>query len=333
MQFLDELIDDDVFLTDEHSNQTSASSTTALGANTDVNANAMDDINANGRRSRSDSEPNAEEAARLIRRAFMEATMDEHSIQGEAREQGRRFADLDPSRQMLFIFSFTLSQRSQVDSQAASNFLRSDVYETHVVSRIRCAMLLPWTCDYVKLFTETLVNNMLQHTVAWRLPDSVMAHAEQRQHLVSEFKVKTTQVRSQSKISMYQLRGKDADINQIMRKLAPNGMVITESHRARLAWIMLASVDFDELVEQKQQSRSKFWEWIGAKVLELKKKIQTDARLTTDAQRRTALTRIFSRALAKHREQFPPQTPVEPLQIRPAWQETLETSLDMGGSI
>ncbi|KAG8727620.1 hypothetical protein FRC10_005822, partial [Ceratobasidium sp. 414] len=322
MQFLDLLIDDGIF--DNEPDQTPAGQGEGSSFALNPDDDASSDLNTNGRRGHSDSEPNAEEAARLTRRAFMDTAMDALNIRGPAREQGRHFADLDPSNQSMYIFSFVLAQRHQVDNQAASDFLCSDIYETHVVGRIRLAMLLPWVCDYVKLFTETLVNDILQNPEAWRIPEPIITQTEQRQHFIGEVKIKTTQIRSQNKISMYRMRGKGVDIHEISRTLAPRGMVITEAHRARLAWIMLASVEFDELVEQKEQARTKFWEWIGSQVLELKKRIQNDARLTTNAQRRTSIARVFNRALAKHRDQFPPPAPVDPPQVRPGWQETLE---------
>ncbi|KAG8695585.1 hypothetical protein FRC08_007682 [Ceratobasidium sp. 394] len=331
MQFLEQMLDDDIFNSEPDQTPAGQGEGSSTGPSPDDNVSS--DLNANGRRGRSDSEPNVEEAARLARRAFMDTFMDEHNIRGPAREQGQRFADLDPSSQSMYIFSFVLAQRHQVDNQAASDFLRSDIYETHVVGRIRVAMLLPWVCDYVKLFTETLVNNILQNPEAWRIPEPIITQTEQRQHFIGEVKIKTTQVRSQNKISLYRMRGRGVDINEMTRTLAPRGMVITEVHCARLAWIMLASVEFDELVEQKEQARTKFWEWIGGQVLELKKRIQNDARLTTDAERRATLARVFNRALAKHRDQFPPQAPVEPPQVRPGWQETLEVSLNMGAAI
>ncbi|KAG9084371.1 hypothetical protein FRC06_004104, partial [Ceratobasidium sp. 370] len=132
---------------------------------------------------------------------------------------------------------------------------------------------------------------------------------------------------------LYRLHAQNADINKIIRAVMPCGMAIAECHCAHLAWIMLASVEFDELVEQCEISRTKFWEWIGSPVVALKKKIHDDPRYTTDQERHSVISRVFTRALARHRELFPPIAPVEPPQARPAWQETLEEALSMGASI
>ncbi|KAG9097102.1 hypothetical protein FRC06_007957 [Ceratobasidium sp. 370] len=331
MPVLEQLIDDDIFNGEPNQAPAGQGGGPSVAPNSDDDASS--ELNANGRWGRSDSELDPEEAARLARHAFMDTLMDTLNIRGPAREQGWHFADLDPSHQNMYMFTFVLAHRHQVDNQAASDFLRSDIYETHVVGHIRVAMLLPWVCDYVKLFTETLVNNILQNPEAWRIPEHIITQTEQQQHFIGEVKIKTTQVHSQNKISMYRMHGKGVDINEMARTLASRGMVITEAHHARLTWIMLASVEFDELVEQKEQARTKFWEWIGSQVLELKKRIQNDARLTTNAQHRTSLARVFNHALAKHRDQFTPQVPVEPPQVLPGWQETLEVSLNMGAAI
>ncbi|KAG9091987.1 hypothetical protein FS749_016087 [Ceratobasidium sp. UAMH 11750] len=273
------------------------------------------------------------EAARLERRAVMEALLDEHNIQGSARQLGHRFANLDPSCQVMYLFTFTLSQQSQTDNLAASDFLRSDIYKTHVVGRIKVALLLPWATNYVTLLNEALINDILRSPEAWRVPETVISQTEQWQYFTGEFKVSTTQARSQNKITLYRMREKAADINETTRALAPRGMVIGEGHRARVAWIVLASVEFDELVEARTQQRGKFWEWIGSELVALKKRIQNDPRYTTDQERRAAISRVFTRALARHRERYPPLTPVEPPQARPGWQETIEVALNNGGGI
>jgi hypothetical protein len=53
---------------------------------------------------------------------------------------------------------------------------------------------------------------------------------------------------------------------------------------------MLSTVEFDELCEQRQQKSHNFWDWIGSQLLALKKRLATDARYTTDLERRTAMT-------------------------------------------
>ncbi|KAG9093298.1 hypothetical protein FRC06_011576 [Ceratobasidium sp. 370] len=272
------------------------------------------------RRPRSDSDSDTEETARLERRAQMEAYMDEYNIRGPTRERGQRFADLNPSQQIMFLFSYQLANQALANNSAANDFLNSPVYETHVVNRFKCALLQPWLSDYVTLWTEGLLDDMLRSPQAWRLPPEVVQQADQWQHFSSEIK-------------MFRMHGQGADINKLARALAPRGMVIKEPHRARLAWIMLASVEFNQLVEQREISRTKFWEWIGTQVVALKKKIQDDARYSTDEERRTAVARVFTRALARHRDLFPPLAPVEPPQARPAWQETLEEALSLGAAI
>ncbi|KAG8701330.1 hypothetical protein FRC08_004138 [Ceratobasidium sp. 394] len=329
MQLIDDLLDDDQFEEDEQ--QTPPANNTVPGQVPDTSA--QDELNVNGRRNCSNSQSEADEAARLERRTVMEAFMDEQNVQGPARQLGHRFADIDPSHQVMFVFSFILSQRSETDNLAASDFLRDDVYKTHVIGRIKVALLLPWLCNYVTLFTETLINDMLRSPEAWRIPDPVINQTEQWQTFTAEVKVCTTQIRSQNKAMLYRLRDKSADINETIRALAPPGMVIKDTHRARLAWIVLASFEFDELVEARKQSRGKFWEWIGSKLVALKKRIQHDSRYSTDLERRAAISRVFTRALGKHRERFPPLAPVDPPQPRPGWQETLEVALNMGGAI
>ncbi|KAG9087699.1 hypothetical protein FRC06_002418 [Ceratobasidium sp. 370] len=328
----DDLLNDDLF-NDEGAPPVTDAPHPAPDSNQVPNTTAQGELNANGRRNHSDSESDTEENARLERRAFMETLMDEHNIQGSTRQLGHYFADLDPSRQLMYMFSFSLAQQSRTDNLAASDFLRSEIYKTHVVGRIKVAMLLPWTSNYVTLLNHTLIADILRSPNAWRVPEAVISQTEQWQHFTGEFKVSATQVRSQNKITLYRMRDKGADINESARAVAPRGMVIKESHRARLAWIMLASVEFDELVEACKQQRGKFWEWIGSELVALKKRIQHDPRYPTDQERRTAISRVFTRALAKHREQFPPLAPIEPPQPRPGWQETLEAAMDMGGLV
>ncbi|KAG8726000.1 hypothetical protein FRC10_007569, partial [Ceratobasidium sp. 414] len=266
MRLVDQLLDDDNFDDEE-----------APLANNDPNqapnTSAQGELNTNGRRNRSDSGSDTEEAARLERRAFMEATMDEHNVRGPARQHGHRIAD------------------------------------THVMNRIKVAMLLPWASNYVTLFSEALIvcplvaiqvtlaeityiqNDILRSPDAWRVPEPVISQVDQWQYFTGEFKVHTTQVRSQNKITLYRMRKKGADINESIRAVAPQGMVVKEAHRARLAWIMLASIEFDELVEDRKQPRGKFWEWIGSELVTLKKRIQNDPRHTTDQERRVAISR------------------------------------------
>ncbi|KAG9124266.1 hypothetical protein FRC07_012203 [Ceratobasidium sp. 392] len=226
--------------------------------------------------------------------------------------------NLDIQRQMMYLFSFVLAKQSQIKTQAASVFLCSNVYEL---------------CDYVKLFTKPIVNNVLQHPEAWRIPDEIISQTEQRHQFVSRFKINLTQLRSQEKTTIYCMPARGADVNETMRAIAPAGMVVTEPHCARLAWIMLASVEFDKLVEARKMKSIKFWEWIGTQLLELKKRIQTDPRLTTNAKCCTTLACVFSHALPKHCDQFPPQAPVEPPQACPGWQESVKESLSTGAAI
>ncbi|CUA77655.1 hypothetical protein RSOLAG22IIIB_12740 [Rhizoctonia solani] len=132
---------------------------------------------------------------------------------------------------------------------------------------------------------------------------------------------------------MYKLRTQEADINMIIAKLAPRGMVIREHHRARLAWIMLMITEFEEKVQKGEQKTSSFWDWIGQQVVTLRARIATDPKYQTDQERRTAFTAAFTRALARHRTQYPPLAPPPPPKARPAWQETLEDAMKLGSVI
>ncbi|KAB5587562.1 hypothetical protein CTheo_8999 [Ceratobasidium theobromae] len=263
----------------------------------------------------------------------MESVLDGLNIQGSAREKGRNFADLTLHQQIMQLYGLQLSQQSQIDTQAAANFLRSEVFEMHVVARLRTALLAPWLTNYVTQFQEWILNDIQCSPGAWRVEPDVTNVAEQWQHFSSELKVKTTQIRAQNKITMYRMRAKGADINKIAAKLAPKGMVIREHHRARLAWLMLSTVEFDELCEQGTQKAANFWDWVGKQVLNIKSRIQEDAQYTTDLQRRTAMTQVFTRALSLHRNKFPPVSSAPPPKERPGWQETLEEAMKLGAVI
>ncbi|CAE6432934.1 unnamed protein product [Rhizoctonia solani] len=132
---------------------------------------------------------------------------------------------------------------------------------------------------------------------------------------------------------MYKLRTEEADINTIAAKLAPKGMVIREHHRARLAWIMLMITEFEEKVQKGEQKTSSFWDWIGQQVVTLRARIATDPKYKTDKERREAFTGAFTRALSRHRTQYPPLAPPPPTTVRPAWQETLEEAMKLGSVI
>ncbi|CAE6392105.1 unnamed protein product [Rhizoctonia solani] len=300
------------------------------------NTTAENNVDENGRRRRSESEPDPEEEARISQRSFMESVMDKLNIKGPACEQGRDFADLTLEQQVMQWYCLQLSQDSRIDNLAASNFIRSEVfevYQTHVLFRCRAALLAPWLSNYVTILQEWLLSDMLQHPEAWRMEADVTEVAEQWQQFSSEIKVRVTQIRSQNKTAMYRLRTQEADINIIAKKLAPKGMVIREHHRARLAWIMLLTTECDEKVQKGEQKTSNFWDWIGQQVLLLRTRIATDPKYQTDQARRQEFTQVFTRALARHRTKFPPSSAPPPAKPRPAWQETLEDAMKLGSVI
>ncbi|KAG8699438.1 hypothetical protein FRC11_013696 [Ceratobasidium sp. 423] len=303
------------------------------GANPPNNTAAEDSINENGRRRRSESEPDPEEEARISRRSFMESVMDKFNMRGPARGRGRNFAGLTLGQQVMEWYGLQLSQDSRVDNLAAANFIRSEVFETHVLFRCRAAFLAPWLSNYVTILQEWLLSDMLQHSEAWRLEADVTDVAKQWQQFSSEIKVRATQIRSQNKTTMYRLRTQEADINMIAKKLAPKGVVIREHHRARLAWIMLLTTEFDEKVQKAEQKTSNFWDWIGQQVVLLRTRVATDPKYETDQERRQAFAQVFTRALARHRTKFPPSSAPPPAKPRPALQETLEDAMKLGSVI
>ncbi|KAF8593554.1 hypothetical protein BDV93DRAFT_566404 [Ceratobasidium sp. AG-I] len=232
----------------------------------------------------------------------MEQELDAHNIRGSDRALGRHFADLDPQKQVLSLFAFQLAQRAQIDNFAAADFLRSDIYEA--IGRIKTALLPPYLSNYATLLQEWILSNMLSAKDAWRMEEK-----------------------------MYRMRDKGAGVNGITIKLAPKGVAIKEYHRARVAWILLATVEFDELCEQREQKPQQFWDWIGSRLVALKTRIATDPQYTTEAARRHKLNSVFSHALTMHRDQFPPKGPAAPHKPRPAWQETLEVAMDLGAVV
>ncbi|KAG8719359.1 hypothetical protein FRC08_003025 [Ceratobasidium sp. 394] len=94
MQLIDQLLNDDEFSDQE---EQTPPANNASNSNQATGASALSgELNVNGRRNRSDSESEAEEAARLERRTVMEAFMDEYNIHGSSRQLGHRFADVSP---------------------------------------------------------------------------------------------------------------------------------------------------------------------------------------------------------------------------------------------
>ncbi|KAG9096834.1 hypothetical protein FRC06_008271, partial [Ceratobasidium sp. 370] len=204
MDLTDMLLNDNNFEEVGPANTTTNLANPAVGGSTAPNTSAegtstQSDLNANGRRPRSSSDADAEETARQERRIFMGSMMDEYNIHGPARERGMRFADLDFSHQLMAVYTINLSQLSQTNNCAAIDSLNRTVYETHVINRIKVALLLPWLKDYVTIWTEALLDNMQRSPEAWRIPPEVMQQADQWACFASEFKIKTTQLRSQNK--------------------------------------------------------------------------------------------------------------------------------------
>lgn len=64
---------------------------------------AVEALNANGRRARRDSNPDSDEEARINRRSFMETSLDHYNVRGADRELGRIFADVSTLAQPLLV--------------------------------------------------------------------------------------------------------------------------------------------------------------------------------------------------------------------------------------
>jgi hypothetical protein len=54
---------------------------------------------------------------------------------------------------------------------------------------------------------------------------------------------------------------------------------------------MLLTVEFDELCKAGTQKPGSFWDWLGFELVALKTTIATNARYTTELERRSAMTK------------------------------------------
>ncbi|QRV78169.1 hypothetical protein RhiJN_06184 [Ceratobasidium sp. AG-Ba] len=166
-------------------------------------------------------------------------------------------------------------------------------------------------------------------------PDTqqIIDDSSQWTEFASTVKTKLTQLRSSYKNILTRLAAEGADINRITNKLAPKQMIITDEHCARWAFIAKCLPMFDAECEAKKKDSNEFWPYVEEQLAAIKKEIASHPNATSPTIRKQLMTSMFVMILAEHRAQFPTQTGAGRLGERPAWQETLETEMELGAAV
>ncbi|QRV78441.1 hypothetical protein RhiJN_06456 [Ceratobasidium sp. AG-Ba] len=176
-------------------------------------------------------------------------------------------------------------------------------------------------------------SNIQQRPQVWQVPQDIIDDSSQWAEFASTIKTKLTQLRSSYKIILARLVTEGADINRITNKLAPKQMIITDEHRARWAFIAKCVPLFDVECEAKKKDSNGFWPYIEEQLAAIKKEVASHPNATSATIRKQLMTSMFVMILAEHRAQFPTQTGAGRLGERPAWQETLETEMELGAAV
>ncbi|KAG8777086.1 hypothetical protein FRC12_000558 [Ceratobasidium sp. 428] len=304
----------------------------AAAVNPEDGAQAGPDANEGAAHGGDDNAPDSE----VVRLAleFAEASMDHHSLDGPVRDDVRRFARLDNQYRIieLYISIEALKRQSGVNT-AAYDFVRSQTFLTHVVNRLKVVLMAPHTMFYVTPLQEWVLNDMHAHPEAWKIPPEIIHNNDQWEIFAAAVRVRLTTLRSQFKDRMFKGYDKQLDINQILFKLAPKQAILSDSHRARWAWVVLSIDDFKQACAAGDCKKGDFWDFIEAQLVAAKKTIAANRQLTTDAMRSAKFAEVFVCALAEHRRLFPTRVTRGRTGERSAWQATIEESMGMGREI
>ncbi|KAG8762734.1 hypothetical protein FRC12_008883 [Ceratobasidium sp. 428] len=255
---------------------------------------------------------------------FAEASMDHHGLEGPVRDDVRRFAQLDEHHRSieLYILMEALKRHSGT-STAAYDFARSQTFMTHVVNRLKMIVMAPHTMYYITPLQE------------WALiPPEILHNNDQWEIFAAAVRVRLTTLRSQIRGELKKGSEKKLDINQLLYKIAPKQAIISDSHRARWAWVALSLDDFKQAcAEGDKYDKGNFWDYLEDQLAATKKAIAGNRQFTTDAARSAKFAEVFTRALAEHRRLFPTRVTRGRTGERSAWQATIEESMGMGREI
>ncbi|CAE6414174.1 unnamed protein product [Rhizoctonia solani] len=277
-------------------------------------------------------EPESEEV--LLALQFAETSLDHHGLEGSSRDAVRRFVRLNALYRLieLYIAIEALKNRC-VNSTAAYDFVRSQIFLTHVVNRLKILVLAPHTMYYVRGLQEFALDHIQHYPVAWKVPQEIIDNNDQWEIFAALVRVRLTSIRSQFKDRMFKAYEKGLDINQTLHKLAPRQAVMSDLHRARWAWIVLNIDDFKEACEEGEYESGDFWNFIEDQLASSKKAIAENPQFNTRDLQLTKLSEVFLRSLDEHHRRYPTRVTRGRIGERPFWQETLEEAMGLGQAI
>ncbi|KAF9522533.1 hypothetical protein CPB83DRAFT_911284 [Crepidotus variabilis] len=279
-----------------------------------------------GRRRRSNAIGKWTPSTKMKLREYGDELANEEGLNDEHRELVITSSGLPTHKLLIQFMAFQLGQYQVQTDDGFAQYLKSPTFRENVTDSLRSMLLSPNLSSYKNGFLERALRhihlNPRQYKFNVRYEPQITSQA-----FASTISTNLTHARAQIKKKLADGWEKKTDIHVLTKSLTFKGThEIEEGALARIAWIQLHSIDFNEEVLEGKKKAVDFWDHIDQKLADLREEYKNEP----EADRRAIISVHFTECLNIH------QTNCRPLKKFkgasqsniPAWQKALSRAID-----